>query len=163
MSRFFFAVVGLFTLSCNSNKPAFEENPPFVIQEAFYQYWLAGVQEAGRGIQLELTFESIDPETTPDYLYFRGQKLTLTQDKFSKKTFRASIKFPEKEDTILDANPAMEMNNPRPTLNNDFPFELKPDEAVIAYAKSNKTRHFKVTLTKREAMAFPSSKPVDNN
>ncbi len=163
MTRFFFILFGIFTVSCNSNKPVFEENPPFKVQAASYQYWLAGVQEAGRGIHIELNFSEIGQGVSIENIYFRGQKHLLIQDKNDQKTFRASYTFPPKEDVILDSDSVMEMDNPRPALDNEYPFHLKPDEAVIAYAKNGKTVHYKVLLSKREAVAYPSSKPVDNN
>jgi hypothetical protein len=163
MPPLFIILIGIFTVSCNSNKPIFEENPPFMFQQASYQYWLAGVQEAGRGIHIELIFSEIEQGVNIENIYFRGQKLNLIQDKNDHKTFRASYTFPQKEDVILDSDSVKEMDNPRPSLDSEFPFQLKPDEAVIAYAKSGKTVHYKLTLTKREAVAYPSSKPVDNN
>jgi hypothetical protein len=163
MTRLIFILIGIFIVSCNSNKPVFQENPPFTLQQASYQYWLAGVQEAGRGIHIELNFEEIQQGVKVENIYFRGQKHILIQDKNDRNTFRASYTFPQKEDVILDSDSVMEMNNPRPTLDNEFPFQLKPEEAVIAYSKNGKTVHHKLTLTKREAVAYPSSKPVDNN
>jgi hypothetical protein len=163
MTRFFFILFGIFTVSCNSNKPVFEENPPFTLQEASYQYLLAGVQEIGRGIHIELNFSEIGQGVSVENIYFRGQKHHLIQDKNDQKTFRASYTFPPKEDVILNSDSVMEMNNPRPTLKSEYPFQLKPNEAVIVYAKSGKTFHHQLLLNKREAVAYPSSKPVDNN
>jgi hypothetical protein len=163
MTRLIFTLIGIFAVSCNSNKPVFEENPPFIVQEAFYQYWLAGVQEAGRGIHIELQFSEIGHGVEVENIYFRGQKHNLIQDKNNPKTFRVSYTFPQKEDVILDSDSVKEMDNPRPALDNEIPFQLKPDEAVIAYTKGGKTVHFKLLLNKREAVAYPSSKRVDNN
>lgn len=163
MSRLIYILIGIFTVSCNSNKPVFEENPPFDIQEASYQYWLGGVQEAGRGIHIELVVSKIDQGVKVENIYFRGQKHNLIQDKNDRNTFRVSYTFPPNEDVIMDSDSVKEMNNPRPSLESEFPFELKPDEGVIAYTKNGKTAHYKLTLTKKEAVAYPSSKPVDNN
>jgi len=163
MTRFLFILFGILTISCNSNKPVFEENPPFKLQEASYQYWLAGVQEAGRGIHIELNFEEIQQGVNVEIIFFRGQKHNLIQDKNDHKTFRTSYTFPQKEDVILDSDSFKEMDNPRPSLDSKFPFELQHDEAVIAYTKSGKTVYYKLTLNKKEAVAYPSLKPVDNN
>lgn len=163
MIRLFFILITILTLSCNSNKPVFEENPPFTLLEATYQNWTGGVEESGRGIHVELIFAEIQLEANVENIYFRGQKLNFIQDKNDSKTFRASYTFPTKEDVILDSESVKELNNPIPALDSNFPFQLKTDEAVIAYAKSDKTYHYKLTLTEKEDIAYPSLKPVDNN
>lgn len=163
MTRLLFIFIGIFTVSCNSNKTVFEKNPPFSLQKATYQHWFAGVQEAGRGVRIELIFEEIQSNIKIENIYFGAQKLHLVQDRNDQMTFRASATFPPKEDLIMDSNSVMELNNPRPSLVSDDPFQLQPDEAVITYELKGKTYHYKLLLEKREAIAYPSSKPVDNN
>ncbi len=55
------------------------------------------------------------------------------------------------------------MDNPRPSLTSEIPFEIKADEAVIQYRKGNKTYYYKIEkITEKETVAYPSSKPDDN-
>jgi len=163
MRPFTFLLISIFTVSCNSNKMVLQENPPFVVAEASFQKWFGGTQEAGRGIHFTLTFSEISEGVLIEKIYFRGKEETFKQNAQNPNAYRATFVDKPKEDVILDSNSVKEMENPRPSLTSEVPFEPKANEAVIQYQKANKIYYYKVeNITEKEVVAFPSSKPDDN-
>lgn len=158
-----FLLISIFTFSCNSNKMVLQENPPFEVAEASFQKWFGGIQEAGRGMHFTLIFSEISEDVMVEKIYFRGKEETLKQNAQNNKTYLATFVDKPKEDVILDSNPVKEMDNPRPSLTSEIPFELKADEALVQYQKGNKAFYFKImNITEKEVIAYPSSKQEDN-
>lgn len=163
MSRLLFFLFGIFTLSCNSNKIVLQENPAFEVAEASFQKWFGGTQEAGKGIHFTLIFSEISEEVLIKKIYFRGKEEILKQNPQNSNEYQATFVDKPKEDVVLDSNPVKEMDNPRPSLVSEIPFELKANEAVIQYQKGRKTFYYKIeNLTEKDAVAYPSSKLDDN-
>ncbi len=141
----------------------FQENPPFEVAEASFQKWFGGTQEAGSGIHFTLTFLEISEGVLIEKIYFRGKVEILKQNTQNTKTYFETFVDKPKEDVVLDSNSVKEMDNPRPSLTSEIPFEIKADEAVIQYRKGNKTYYYKIEkITEKETVAYPSSKPDDN-
>ncbi|WP_339611138.1 hypothetical protein [uncultured Planktosalinus sp.] len=158
-----FLFISIFMISCNSNKIVLQENPPFEVKEASFQKWFGGIQEAGKGIHFTLTFSEISEDVLVEKIYFRGKSEILKQNAQNRKVYRASFVDKPKEDVILDSNPAMEMDNPKPSIPVKFSFDLKENEAVVQYRKNDKINYFKIdNVTEKEVIAYPSSKPDDN-
>jgi hypothetical protein len=141
-----------------------QENPPFELAESSFQKWFGGTQETGKGIHFTLTFSEISEDVLVEKIYFRGKEEILTQNNQNNKTYQATFVDKPKQDVVLDSNPVQEMDNPRPSLSSETPFELKANEAVVQYQKDNKTYYYKIeNILEKEAVAYPSLKPVDNN
>lgn len=163
MSRLLFFLIGIFAISCNSNKNVFQENPPFEVAEASFQKWFGGTQEAGKGIHVNLSFSEISEEVLIKKIYFRGKEEILKQNPQNSNEYLATFVDKPKEDVVLDSNPVKEMDNPRPSLVLVIPFELKANEAVIQYKKGKKTFYHKIeNISEKDEVAYPSSKPDDN-
>lgn len=142
----------------------FQENPPFKVEDASFQKWFGGIQQAGKGIHFTLTFSQISENVFFKKIYFRGREEILKQSPQNPNEYLATYIDNPKEDMVLDSNPVKEMDNPRPSLNSKIPFELKENEAVVEYLKNQKTYYYKIEdVIEIEATAYPSSKPVDNN
>lgn len=140
-----------------------QENPLFEISEASFQKWFGGTQEAGKGIHFNLIFSEISEDVLLQKIYFRGKEEVLKQYPKNRNLYRATFVDKFKEDVVLDSNPVKEMDNPRPSLASEIPFELKSNEAVIQYQKGTKTFYYKIeNITEKEEVAYPSSKPDDN-
>ncbi len=163
MRLFTFTILSIFIFSCNSNKMVLQENPPFEVAEVSFQKWFGGTQEAGKGIHLTLIFSEISEGVLIQKIYFRGKEEELKQNQQNSNEYLATFVDKPKEDVVLDSNPVKEMDNPRPSLVSEIPFELKANEAVIQYQKDNKIFYFKIeNISEKDEVAYPSSKPGDN-
>ena len=137
---------------CSSQKKL-ESSAPFVIGQATCQQWTGGKEESGTGFRLQLPIASVDTDNIEfKQVFFRGntigieveranENMTLVCDYFYEKTV--------KPDIIMHADAKEEVGNQPPKLKHKkdkFPFELKPDEAVISYLVngSNKLRYIKI-------------------
>lgn len=140
-----------------------QENPPFEVAEVSFQKWFGGTKEAGKGIHINLAFSEISEDVLIQKMFFRGKEEMLKQNPKNSKSYTATFVDKPKEDVVLDSNPVKEMDNPRPSLTSETPFELKANEAVIQYQKGSKTFYYKIeNITEKEEVAYPSSKPDDN-
>lgn len=158
-----FLFISMFTFSCNSNKMVLQENPPFEVAEASFQKWFGGIQEAGSGMHFTLIFSEISEDVHVQKIYFRGKEEVLKQNAQNNKTYQATFVDKPKEDVILDSNPVKEMDNPRPSLISEVPFDLKANEAVVQYQKGTKTFYYKIeNISEKDAVAYPSSKSKSN-
>lgn len=163
MRPFTFIFLSIFILSCNSNKRVLQENPPFEVAEASFQKWFGGTQEAGKGIHFTLIFSKISEDVLVEKIFFWGKEEVLKQNPQNPNIYLTTFVDKLKEDTVLDSNPVKEMDNPRPSLISEIPFELKAKEAVIQYQKDMKTFYYKIeNISQKDAVAYPSSKPDDN-
>ena len=132
---------------CGSTK--FIENPPFKITSATYNHWVGGIPGvSGTNVRISYTADS---NVFFDSIYFlkRSLKLELRESKGTKlimgyfKNEDPSLK----ADHILHVAVEKEMGNKPPAINN-FPFDLKENEAVISYIKGSKTKYFKIKSLK---------------
>ncbi|GGD79858.1 hypothetical protein [Planktosalinus lacus] len=163
MRPFTIIIISVFIFSCNSNKVVLQENPPFEIEAASFQKWFGGTSEAGKGIHFTLIFSEISEEVLIKKIYFRGKEEILKQNPQNPNEYRATFVDKPKEDVVLDSNPVKEMDNSRPSLVSEIPFELKANEAVIQYQKGTKTFYHKIeNISEKDEVAYPSSKPDDN-
>ncbi len=163
MRLFPFIAISIFIFSCNSNKVVLQDNPPFEVAEASFQKWFGGTPDAGKGIHFTLTFAEISEGVLVEKIYFRGKEEILRQNSKNPNVYLATFVDKPKEDAILDSNPAKEMDNPRPSLTSEIPFELKANEAVVQYQKGKKTFYYKIhNISEKDAVAYPSSKRSDN-
>ena len=65
--------------SSQSTSNGIQENqPPFVVANSYYQEWVAGVQEGGKGIKVYFELESVEPGVTFNTIYFRGNAADIT-------------------------------------------------------------------------------------
>ena len=147
--------------NCGSSQTAkalsFVEAPPFSISEIFSQKWAAGVQEGGSGTNLHITFESISEDVSINEIYFRGKTISATQNPNLKLTYLAAFRNEMKPDVIMDRNPVNEAKNTPPE---EFPFDLKDNEAVISFTHNGVMSYFKaLNILEKPLIAYPSTNP----
>ena len=135
-------MVTVFSLyGCSSQKKLTKE-PPFTINNPSYQQYAGGREESGTGFILQFP---VDMEAGNDIefleVFFRGHVLKAEQEKEGEK-FYIICNYKDdvavtKPDIIMHSDPKKEVGNQPPgpisKENQDFPFELKEDEAVISY------------------------------
>ncbi|MFD2566912.1 hypothetical protein [Pseudotenacibaculum haliotis] len=151
---YLFMFIGLMT--CKSAK--IEKNPPFTISGATYNYWFGG-QQGVSGIRVIISYETKANDITFDKIYFAKKEGTITISKKEGKSYligqiNTSKSRNEKGDLILDKDPTKEINNKLPEQTKKIPFELKENEAVIAYTYKGKQRFYKVTKMKQTKTDF---------
>ena len=140
---------------------AFEDNPPFIIDEASYQQWTAGTPEGGSGINVFINFSDIKQGVLFKEIYFRGKQTQVVTSPAVRVQYVGYFKNEPKRDIIMDSNPIHEAANTPP---NKSPFQLYDDEAVISYEFNGKTNYFRIqNLERKEPLAYPASNSNGDN
>ena len=159
-------IVSLGVESCGSAKTSntksmFEENPPFKIEEAYFQKWVAGIKEGGSGINVYLIFRTIDHEVVIQDIYFQNQIRKMQNSLKNHNEYVARLSNNSRKDVVMDIDPMKEAQN---TPSQNFPFELKENEAVVSYLFKGKKNYFKIpNLTEKNQIAYPQSNPHERN
>ena len=119
----------LVLVSCNS-KDVFQQEFPMPIADYFYS--IKGNQTVFTIELKQPISEAIEMQT----MYFRNQKASVKE--ISKNTFAATF---SKPDLVMDVDPKEEAVN-QPPIIKEFPFQLKPTEAVLEYKHKGKTKRY---------------------
>lgn len=126
-------------------------------EKAFYNNWFGG-QPGVRGTKVEIHLKDAS-EVIFVALYFQGKrtKVEVSQmEKFTRIIAHFSTSKRKNRNLILDADITKELENTLPSLE-EFPFQLKENEAILSYKKESKTLYFKIeNIKKVQLIAFPS-------
>ncbi len=137
---------------CCCSKKEISTKLPETIDEVYFQKWIGGQELSGSGIDFHLKFKNQLPQDT--YLakvYFQNQEAFFERE--NETTFIAKFysKSLIKIDSIIDVN---KRENP------DFPFDLKPTEAILEFHINNKAAQVKIeNIQEKELLAYPSTRP----
>ena len=138
----------LFFIQCATLK--LEENPPFTIKDASYANWVGGMPGSG-GINITFYYEA-NSTVVFDSIYFKGRK-TKVQLRKDRKGTNLFGKFYRKtknnNDLELNKDATKEYGNKPPKNEDEFPFQLKENEAIITYKEEGKTKYYKVENIKK--------------
>lgn len=151
---------------CSSQKK-FNTNPPFSIADPTCQQYAGGLEDSGSGFILELPV-SVDEGVGIEFLevFFRGYALASEIKKEGESiviicNYKQTAK-DKKPDIIMHSDPKKEVGNQPPNSiskeNEDFPFSLKKNEAVISYinttgnVNNSKVDYYKVNGIKDKPM-----------
>lgn len=153
-------IVTVFSLYGCSSQKKFTMAPPFNINNPSYQKYAGGREESGTGFILQFPVD-LEEGNKIEFLevFFRGYVLPAAMEKDGEKLYiicnYKDIPKVKKPDIIMHSDPKKEAGNQPPGSiskeNQDFPFELKEDEAVISYKngaadpKKRKIVFFKIT------------------
>jgi len=156
-------VVILFGMSGCSSQKKLVEQAPFSVEKPTCTPFDGGVEASGSGFILQLPISmQTDEEITFEKVFFRGHILDpewITEDGKRFLQCRYLRKSMEKPDIIMHDDPMMEVGNQPPGAiieKEEFPFELKPEEAVIAYQHKGKTVYTKISSIKdKSPLIFP--------
>ena len=159
------ASILLFSFSnCGSSQTSsykLTQNPPFSIDDVFYQDWVAGIKEGGSGTNVHIPFKDFTKDVRVDSIYFRNKIEKAKNSPQAKKQYIGYFKKGTNRDIIMDSDPKKEAQNTPPK---SFPFELADNEAVVSYVQNGTTNYYKITnIRRKEMLAFPQNKaPSDN-
>jgi hypothetical protein len=119
----------LLAIACSS-KDAFQQEFPMSIADYYY---------STKGNQTVFTIELKQPISEAiemQTMYFRNQKALVNE--ISKNTFSATFCTP---DLVMDIDPKEEAVNQLPIVK-EFPFQLKPTDAVLEYKHKDKIKRY---------------------
>lgn len=161
----FILVLGLF--GCSSQKKL-GKTAPFNVTGPTFQEFAAGKAEGGSGFTLKIPLEGTLSTLVFEGVYFRGHLMKPSVEEENGKSslvceFWYEIPAEEKR-FVMHADPMEEVGNQPPALlkeKDEFPFELQPDEAVIAYKEQGKRKvsFFKIGGIKEKAPLMYPSRP----
>ncbi len=161
---FVLATISLFSCAC---KKEMATNTSENIEQIYFQKWIGGQEISGSGTDLHLKFKQ--PLATDVYVakvYFQNQEafFDIENEQENRTTFVARFYAkPINNDLIMDRDSLKEYGNKSPEIkreNPKFPFDLKPDEAILEFHIKNKITQTKVTgIKEKEAIAYPSTRP----
>lgn len=152
----------LFSLSScggmqNANKKELVQNPPFKVIEAFFQNWVAGVEEGGSGTNIHLTFSEMDADVVIQNIYFRNTILEARGNINETNKYVGYLKNDAQRNIIMDSDSMKEAKN---TPTNNFQFQLKDNEAVVEYWFGGKKNYFKIAnLSEKAMIPYPQANP----
>ena len=133
------------------------KNPILKVEKAFYNKWVGG-QPGVSGTKVEIHIEDVS-EVIFVALYFQGKRTKVEVskiDKFTRIIAHFSTSKRKNRNLILDADIIKETGNTLPSLE-EFPFQLKENEAILSYKKESKTLYFKIeNIKKVQSIPFPS-------
>lgn len=138
-----------------------EQAPPFTLEDAYFQDWVAGTKDGGSGTNVYMNFRSLQKAVEPQEMYFRSMIAKVQNITPDNNLYVANFRNGMVPDRIMDINPTKEAQNtpPRP-----FPFNLSEDEAVLSYLHKGVLKYAKISKLRREAfIAYPGKKPKGDN
>lgn len=144
----------------NQSQFTIEEDAPVLIEQPYFQEWVAGIEEGGSGFNVVLPLkEASDVELKE--VYFQGKKIELLPSSDNKR-YLGNYKHPEykKSDMIMSDDPKKEYGNQLPVIEKPIPFTLNNNEAVISYMEGDIKKYFKISgITKKPMVAYPQAPP----
>ncbi|WP_310993497.1 hypothetical protein [Aequorivita marina] len=142
----------------NTNtKKSLVQNPPFKITEAYFQEWVAGVQDGGSGTDVHIVFKDMAPKVEIQNIYFRNQIKAAKEKNKQPNRYVANFENEGKPDTIMDADPIKEAQN---TPEKAFPFQLKDNQAVVEYRFKGEINYYKISeLSEKRMIPYPQANP----
>lgn len=129
----------------------FDQKPPFTVTNATYTSWVGGIKGAS-GTNVKFYYKT-NANVVFEDIYYKG-RLTKAELKKDKKGTLVVGYFKNESTALRDlqlhSDPKQEYGNQPPKKIEDFPFELKDNEAVISFTEDGKTKYYKVANIKRE-------------
>ncbi|CAM1369521.1 conserved exported hypothetical protein [Tenacibaculum sediminilitoris] len=145
-------ILSLSFTQCASVK--MENNPPFKIGSANYSYITGGVKGSYNSTNLIINFTTKESVNFKN-VYFQSRITKAVVEQHGDKQYIAAryktSSSKAQKDLVLHANSKEEYGN---TSKENFPFELKENEAVISYSIGEKIHYVKVENIKKEKKVF---------
>lgn len=146
--------------SCAGGKESiysFEEEPPFKVENAYFQKWVAGIQSGGSGMNVHLIILDIQEGVEIQEVYFRNNIKEARSNFQTPDWFVIEYKNNGTPDIIMDGDAINEAKNTPPR---EFPFNLDPNDAVLSYKYKGETYFVKISnMEEKPLLAYPGQKP----
>lgn len=142
-----------FSISGCSSQKKLVKNPPFELGQATCQSWTGGRAESGSGTKLEVPVDDIPATASLQYAYFRGKAASVKLEEKEGQQYAVANfmnKSGVKPDIVMHADPKEEVGNQPPELQEEIPFELKPDECVLSFIEGDTVKYVKIAGIKEK-------------
>ena len=152
MKSFFYLFLILGLTSCKSAK--LENNPPFNVSGATYNYWVGG-RPGVSGIKIIINYVS-NEEVSFDKIYFQNMEGGLESYTKDDKTYligRINTGKKDRAAVVMNIDPKKEANN-KPPSTGKIPYELEQNEAMLVYTYKGKKLTYKVSGIKKTKTDF---------
>ncbi|AZJ34519.1 hypothetical protein [Tenacibaculum singaporense] len=142
-------LIGILILALSFTKCAsvkMENNHPFKIESASYSHVTGGVKGSYNSTNLIINFTAEKPVDFQK-VYFQNRITKAIVEQHNDKQYiaaRYKTSSNDRKDLILHADPKKEFGNTPNTPAEEFPFELKENEAMISYVIGEKTHYVKI-------------------
>ena len=147
--------------SSQTNDYSLTQEPPFSIEDSYFQKWVAGVRGGGSGINVHLSFNTLPENVKIDSIYFRNKVVKAKQVSQDPIQFVGYFKTETNRDVIMDVDAKEEATNVPPKKT---PFQLAENAAVISYSKKGTLQYYKLTnIAEKQMLAYPQSKSPSEN
>lgn len=150
-------LVVLLMLGCaNQNKYKLEKHVDLDFVETYYEKWAAGAVGAGSGYRVFISINSLNADDSTIELigiYFKEQyaELQIQEDN----RYRAFIKGDENSENVDIMIGGEELDMGDEANEHDIPFDLEPEEAVVALKTNSKLKYFKLLLVEKKVTDKP--------
>ncbi|PHR72525.1 MAG: hypothetical protein COA67_04570 [Lutibacter sp.] len=132
-----------------------QDDSPFIISNATFKEWVAGVAGGGSGVNVFISFTDLDTDKIViDSVFFRGQ-VSKVEKKPTAYVARFKTNVNKPLDLIMHSETDQEYGNKAPIKETKFPFEIEDDEAIICYKEKGKLKYFKQKLLREEPDLYP--------
>lgn len=136
---------------------SFVEEPPFKLEHAQFQKWVAGVQGGGSGVNVQLTILDLQEGVQMKEVYFRNQIVKARTNMETPDYFTAEFLNQPNPDVIMDGDAVKEAQN---TPAREFPFQLKENESVVSYSHKGEVYFVKISnMEEKPMLAYPGQNP----
>lgn len=146
----------IFLVSCSSNnKFKIEKEQPLQLKEAYFEQWTSGVKGGGSGLNIFLISEKKgeNKDVQIEGIYFQDSYTTLTF--YQPNKYQGFIKTKGNDSSFALDEGGKKVDASTKQKEEEIPFELGDNEAVISYVKEGKKKYFKVTMVKKEMKTLP--------
>ncbi|GAA4279478.1 hypothetical protein [Aquimarina mytili] len=146
------AALPLFT-QCASSQNV-DEVVSITIENAYFQKWAAGREEAGSGFTIYLPIKK-NEDIVVNYVYFKGKKVKLKPN--NEAIYVGRYTYPAKRKSlVMSADSKEEFGNSAPIVEEKIPFKLTGNECIVVFTKGNKEDYFKIdNLAEKPMIAMP--------
>ena len=140
--------------SCSSNNFKIEKEQPIQLKEAYFEQWTSGVKGGGSGLNIFLISEgkTENKEVQIEGIYFNNSYTTLKF--YQPNKYQGHIKTKANDTKLVLGEDGKNVNTETKQKEEKIPFELKENEAVIAYTYKGKQSFYKVTRIKQTKTDF---------
>ena len=150
--RFIFFIM---IMGCAS-KYNLEPNTIINTKESYYTEWSSPVRDGGSGYSTYIVLdEKLDLNTKQieiQGIYFQDKYSAL---KYQKPRFYQGFIKKKASTNTFEMEEGMSPPSDKEAVNEDIPFKLTDQEAVIVYKVKNALKYIKIGLHKKETLVFP--------
>lgn len=157
-----FGSITLLLSNCAGGKEVlFVKEPPFKVQTAFFQNWVAGTEAGGSGTNVSIMLGTIMEEIEVKEIYYLDDVVKAVRDAQNLDKYTGYFVNELERDFIMDENAIKEATNTPPEKS---PFTLTKNEAVISYMHDGEMEYYKISnLEEKPMIAYPGMAPKGNN